>query len=225
MNMTQRHDPRAAGFTIIELLIAMAVTLVVMTLACNLVARSLAIRSRENQRSDALADAQRALQGMSREIANTGFGMRSNGIVGVDSGPSSIRVRANLNAYSGQTTSQAATDRDEDIQYRLVQSDGQSYLVRLDVNTSNQTTILANRIDSFIIRYFPSKVNYTPGTCDITAPSVADVADKTAAKYVVLVLCVTLPERGSQGSPGYSPPSRVQLISDIGLRNADLASY
>lgn len=224
MNKTQRNAPHA-GFTIIELLIAMAVTLVVMTLACNLVARSLAIRSRENQRSDALADSQRALQGITREIANTGFGMRNNGIVAADSTSSSIRIRANLNAYSGQTTSQSATDRDEDIQYRLVQNAGQSYLVRLDVNTNNQTTILANRIDSFLIRYYPSRVDYTPGNCDVDAPSVAEVADKSAAKYVVLVLCVTLPARGTAGSPGYTPASRVQLISDVDLRNANLSSY
>src|SRR6186997_129533 len=93
------------GFSLIELLIAMSITLTVMGLATGFLASSFNVRARENQTTDALADAQRALNIMTREIANTGFGMANNGIVAADSNDTAIRVRANLNAFDGQTSS------------------------------------------------------------------------------------------------------------------------
>ena len=64
----------------------MAITMTLMTAAATLLANALRVRSRENQKSDALADTQRALNIMSREIANSGFDMTNNGIVDADSG-------------------------------------------------------------------------------------------------------------------------------------------
>ena len=217
---------REAGFSLLELVLAMAVTLIVMGMASALLAGSFNIRARENQKSEAIADVQRALNIMSREIANSGFGLTNNGIVSADSGLSQIRFRANLNAYRGQTTSDSVTDRDEDVQYRLV-SDGQTtYIMRLDINTANTTTVLANRIDTFRIRYYASKVDYTAGDCDIVAPAgVAEVAQKSSAGYIVITVCVTLPERGRPNSPGYQPATKMQLVSDIDLRNANLTQY
>lgn len=214
-----------AGFSLFELVIAMAISLIVMSLASALLAGSFNIRSRENQKSEAIADVQRALNIMTREIANSGFGLTNNGLVTADSGASSIRFRANLNAYRGETTSNAVSDRDEDVEYRLVTDSGNSFIARLDVNTSNLTTVLSNRIDSFRIRYYASKVDYTTGNCDIvTAGGVAEVTP-SAAKYVVISICVTLPARGTPGSAGYQPPTNMQLVSDISLRNADTTLY
>src|SRR6266540_222816 len=85
-----------AGFSMLELLIAMTITLAMMTAASTLLATSLRTRTRENLRSDALASAQRALNIMSREIGNTGYGLTDNGIVVADSTTDSIRTRANL---------------------------------------------------------------------------------------------------------------------------------
>jgi len=231
MEQQQKRYASQSGFSLLELLIGMAVTLVIMTLAMTLVAGAFSIRARENQRSDALVDAQRALTYLSRDIANSGFGLRNNGIVEADSGLSAIRLRANLNAFMRQTTSQATSDTDEDVQYRLLTDVGgeSSYIVRLDVNTNNQTTILANRIDGLRIRYYASKVSYTPNpaanVCDISSVSAAEVAQKRDARYVVITLCVNLPQRGSPGSAGFQPASRVRLISDVVLRNADLPAY
>jgi len=212
-------------------MIAMAIVLVVMSLTSGLLTRSFNVRSRENQRSDALADAQRALNIMTREIANSGFGLSDNGIVAVDSGIDSIRVRANLNAFEGQATSQLVNDRNEDVKYSLWTVGDARYIVRLDIGTQNQTTVLANRVDSLKIRYYPSKITYTMSpavggvpTCDITTSS-AEVTQKSDAKYLVMSICVELPERGRQGSAGFQPASRVQLVSDIALRNADVNNY
>jgi len=229
--MEQQPTPGASqsGFSLFELLIAMTVTLVVMVIAVTLVAGAFSIRARENQRSDALVDAQRALNYMTRDIANSGFGLRNNGIVEADSNLSAIRLRANLNAFMRQTTSQFTSDADEDVQYRLVNDGTNSYVVRLDVNTNNQTTILANRIDGLQIRYYAGKVSYTPNPnpaiCDIANVSAAEVAQKRDAKYVVITLCVNLPQRGSPGVAGYQAASRVRLVSDVVLRNAELSAY
>jgi prepilin-type N-terminal cleavage/methylation domain-containing protein len=226
--MNTRHVAYSneAGFSLVELVLAMAISLVVMAMASALLAGSFNIRARENQRSEAIADVQRALNIMSREIANSGFGLTNNGIVAADSGSNMIRFRGNLNAYRGQTTSNSVADRDEDVQYRLYTDGTNSYIVRLDVNTSNQTTVLANRIDAFRIRYYSSKIDYTAGDCDITPSGGAtEVTDKTTAKYIVITVCVSLPERGTPGSTGYQPETNMQLISDIMLRNGDLTQY
>ena len=225
---TTRSD---AGFTIAELMIAMAVTLVMIGLTSALLAGSFSIRTRENQKTEALADTQRGLNLMTREISNSGYGLTDNGIVAADSGPTSIRVRANLNASSGETTSNSATDRDEDIKYFLYTDNNNSYIVRLDVNTSAQQMILANRVDALNFHFYADKVTYTSGTCDITdvrdsyGNPVGEVAQKAGAKYVVMSICVTLPAVSQPGAPGYQPPSRVQLTSDVALRNAELFSY
>ena len=226
-----RKSKGELGFSLPELMIAMSIVLVVMSLTSGLLTRSFNVRSRENQRSDALADAQRALNIMTREIANSGFGLSDNGIVAVDSGIDAIRVRANLNAFEGQATSPLVNDRNEDVKYSLWTSGDASYIVRLDIGTQNQTTVLANRVDSMKIRYYPSKINYTMSpavggvpTCDISTTS-TEVTQKSDAKYLVMSICVELPERGRSGSTGYQPASRVQLVSDVALRNADRSNY
>ncbi len=224
--MATQKQNRELGFSLIELLIAMAITLIVLGLAGNLLAGSFNVRARENQKTDALADAQRALNIMTREIANTGFGLSNNGIVAADSTASAIRIRSNLNAFDSQTTSSSISDRNEDVKYSLYSAGSDSYIVRLDIGTQNQTTVLANRVDTLNIRYYPAKITYTASgnNCDITTTA-TEVTQKSDAKYIVISVCVELPARGALGSAGYQPVSRVQLVSDVYLRNADVANY
>jgi prepilin-type N-terminal cleavage/methylation domain-containing protein len=214
----------AAGFSLVELTIAMTITLVLAGLASALIASSFNVRGRENQKSSALADAQRALNSMTREIANSGFGLSDNGIVTTESTSTSIRIRANLNAFDRESTSNSVTDSDEDVLYNLFTDNSQSYVERIDINSGARTTILANRVDALVIHYYADKVDYTSGACDIN--TTADpVSDKRQAKYIVIVACVRLPAVGNPGSPGYQPATSVQLISDVSLRNSDLVRY
>ena len=126
------------GFSLLELLIAMVITMALMTAASTLLANALRVRSRENQKSDALADTQRALNVMSREIANAGFNLTGNGIVAADSGQSSIRIRSNLDRYEVDDPSTSALSRDsimtesEDIKYFINEAEETMYLVRHD---------------------------------------------------------------------------------------------
>src|SRR5688500_20060751 len=96
-----------AGFSILELMISMTIILIVLGLVMTMFARSLGTKQRESSRTDALTAAQAALNVISREIANSGYGLRiaadgiaDNGIVIADSGsspnpPQKIHFRAN----------------------------------------------------------------------------------------------------------------------------------
>jgi prepilin-type N-terminal cleavage/methylation domain-containing protein len=228
--MSSSNTKANGGFSLLELLIAMVITMAMMTAATTLLANALRVRSRENQKSDALADTQRALNIMSREIANTGFNMMNNGIVAADSGLNAIRIRSNLNRYDFGVTVDAASRLNvmtsgEDITYFINEADNTKYLARHD-RFGNGSTVLANRIDSMNIHYFDQKVTYTTpaGGTDISAASAAEVAAGNA-KYIVIAISVTLDAVGTPGSPGYQPPYSVLLCSDVALRNTDLWSY
>jgi prepilin-type N-terminal cleavage/methylation domain-containing protein len=224
--MNDNHNSQR-GFSLIELLIAMTVTVVIACIATTLVAQSFRLRSREDARSDAIADAQRALNIVSREIANSGFGLIDNGIVPGDTGTSSIRFRANLNAYTrdafGNSVAGAGfvTDPDEDIKYSMYNDNAANrhYLVRYDVNLGGRegTTVLANRLDSFQLQYFNSA-----GTeLDVVADPTASIS----AWKVRITVGVILPAEGQPGSPGYQPQSTINLVSDVVLRNTSQITY
>jgi prepilin-type N-terminal cleavage/methylation domain-containing protein len=232
MNKAHLRPSTQSGFSLVELFIAMTITLVIMAIASSLLASSFNVRNRENQRSAAVADAQRALNMMSREIADAGYGLSTNGIVtGGDSDLTSIRVRSDLD-LSGQTNADK-----EDVKYVLVNDANGRFIVRLNLQPAQTTGLIANRIDGLKIRYYDERVTYTIGdcksavaNCDITnvrnaAGGVEAEVTPDNAKYVVLILSVTLPQVGTAGSPGYQPPSATQLVSSVTLRNAVLGNY
>src|SRR5690349_23941660 len=205
---SSNHNNTSGGFSLLELLIAMVITMALMTAASTLLANALRVRNRENQKSDALADTQRALNIMSREIANAGFNMTSNGIVAADSGLNKIRIRSNLNHYDYDASVTSASranvqDAGEDITYFINAADNTMYLARHD-KFGTGSTVLANRIDGMNVHYFAQKVTYTapPGGSDITNASAVEVSP-SSAKYIVIAISVTLDAVGSPNTPGY----------------------
>src|SRR5258706_13515637 len=102
MNKSTMKSSSQSGFSLMELVVGMTIPLIIVTIASTLLASSFAIRGRENQRPAAIADAQRALNTMSREGANAGYGLSTNRIVAGASGLSQLRVRSNLEC-SAQT--------------------------------------------------------------------------------------------------------------------------
>lgn len=203
----------AAGFSLIELIIAMGILLVMMAGASQLLTNSLGARSRENQKSDALSDAQRALHLMSREIGNSGFGLDYNGLVAADCYPTTtadprtaqIRLRANLDNSDNMT---AQTDEDVTFVYQGVPVFA---VVRYDRKTNN-TTVLADRIAAMQIAY----IDAAGGTSTLATP--AAVAEAVRIRITVQV--------NLQPAAG-QPASQVLLTSEIALRNAPnvLRSY
>ena len=241
--MQNRRAQNQSGFSLLELIFAMVITISVMGLASSLLAGAFHVRSREDRKSDAVADVQRALNIMTREISNSGLklptgldAVSTNGVVGGDSDNASIRIVSNLNGMpdpaNGYSEDTDLDDTDEDVKFLMyVDAEiAQRYIVRYEKNGSNQTTVLANRIDSLIFRYYDEKVTYdttvdADGVVDITNVKNAlgkDEAEVTAgsAKFIVIAVGVTLPALGTAGAEGYQPPSQVQLTSDVVLRNA-----
>lgn len=180
------------GFSLLELLITMVVTLAVLVAASTLLASSLRTRTRENARSDALASAQRALNIMSREISNSGYGLSDNGIVVADSAADSIRVRANLNNDAD------LNEVDEDVRFILQTANGE--IVRYDNSTpASARSILATNITSLTLKYLN-----VAGT-EVSADN---------AERISIELLVNLPAGPEQ------PASNVYLVSQVALRNA-----
>ena len=217
--MTSQNSQR--GFSLIELLIAMTVTIVIAGVAATLVAQSLRMRTREDARSDAIADAQRALNIVSREIANSGFGLPDNGLVTGDTGPSSIRFRANLNAYTTEAGAGVVSDPDEDIKYSMYHDDASDrhYLVRYDVTRPDREgiTVLANRLDTFSLTYYDMDGNIV----DV----VTNTGNVILVWKVMVEVGVTLPAIGAPGSTGYQPERPLNLRSEVVLRNASQITY
>ena len=253
MNKEKQLSRQQAGFSLIEMIIAMAITITITAVAGSLLAQSMNIRTRSSEKVDALADAQRALNIMSREIADAGFNLNDNGIVPEDSvtdanGNSTIRVRSNLNKYNtaanpfdagssvstqaqiGIGTGNVGEDQGEDVKYFVYAADNTNLLARYDRYrvAGGSSTVLANRLDSLRIHYYAGKVSYStvagPTGCDITGASAGEVNPR-AATYVVIAACVRLDAVGTPGSPGYQPESRVLLVSDVALRNSNLTIY
>ncbi len=241
--MKSRHSNNQAGFSLIELILAMAITLTVLGLSSTLLAGGFYSRSREDRKSDGIADVQRAMNIMTREISNSGLKLPSglgavanNGIVTNDSDNESIRIVSNLNGMPDSTNGYYedadVEDTDEDLKFLMYVDNtlSQRYIVRYEKNGSNQTTVLANRIDSLIFRYYDAKVTYSTtvtsdGTCDITDVKDASGNSKSEvspaeAKFIVIAVGVTLPAVGTYGQSGYQPASQVQLTSDVVLRNS-----
>ncbi len=211
-DQTGATNNRSSGFSLLELIIAMTLTLAVMAIASTLLARSLNVRTREDSRTDAIADVQRALNIMSREIAVGGYGFDqvSNGLVAGDSDGSSVRVRSNLNRYTNEATKYTIADPGEDVKF-VVDSTGQtSFLVRYDrfSPSATDTTVLANRVDSLAISYR-----------DAANAAITNMALVGDAATVTITVGVNLPAVGTSGSPGYQPAQTVQLTSDVALRN------
>jgi prepilin-type N-terminal cleavage/methylation domain-containing protein len=245
--MQQPNKKNQAGFSLMELLVSLTITLVVMSIAVTMIARTLNVRTRENEHVDELGDVQRALNIMSREIANSGFNLTNpdNGIVAADSNAQSIRIRANLNKFDTSGVFSAAAkrgigdpaalpgeDAGEDVTYFVNRADNTNYLARWDALALSQGTVLANRVDTVGFNYFDRKVTYTqdPPNCQITNPlNDAGLAQAPVtpdnAKFVVIVVCIGTPQVGTPGSPGFQPSFRTLLISDVALRNSRLNKY
>ena len=234
MNQHSRNSKDAAGFSLLELMIAMALTIGMLGIAATALTTGFRIREREESVTDAIADAQRGLNIMSREIANAGFNLTTNGVVAGDSSSTSIRIRSNLNRWDGPTeeSRNGVIDAGEDLKFFVNVTNDTDYLVRHDAN--GLTTVLANRMSQLRIHYFAEKVTYStptssvgltaPSDCDISAPSAAEVSPD-AASYIVIALCVRIEASGVAGTDGYQPASNVLLVSDVTLRNSNLINY
>ena len=212
---------RQGGFSLVELLFSLTITLLITALAFTLLAQSLRRKVSDEAQVSALADANQALSRMSYEISNSGFGLTSNGLVSADCTEEKIHIRANLNALMKQTTSGTVTDPDEDLIFQLVdKTNGGSALIRTDV-ASGASAIVADPIDNKDINGDGDGDGLTFNYLDAAGN---EVSPQNALK-VVTIIRITLPQVGQPGSPGFQPEITKQLSSTVILRNSRLLAY
>ncbi len=196
---------KSAGFSLIELMIVMTITLVLLGLVASIFARSLSVRARESRRTDALTSAQAALNVMSREISNTGFGLllngeKSNGLVAADSTEKKLHFLANI-----VNTDLVIDKPGEDITYYF-DSTTQS-IVRYDPKAVPQTSAIINRISDVKFEYFDYVGSNSTGVFK-------SVPTKDTGRIRITVV-VSL--ENVQGQPNNQ---KVTFASDVTLRNA-----
>jgi type II secretory pathway pseudopilin PulG len=221
MRQTTKTKNGEAGFSLMELLVAMCVMMVITGAATSLLVGAFNVRSREDQRTEAIADARRALNIVTRELSNSGYQLPPgltfnsaagsgfvpiNGLIPGDCDATSISFVANLDSNG------RVSDADEATKYQFIQTGGNSFLVRNDLNPPNNSLVLANRIDGMQFVYFDSDGN------DVST----NVAQATSVR---INIWVSLNPVGQVGSAGYQPPSQVRLSSDVNLRNATLGTF
>ena len=199
MNATRTHrrTHHVRGFTLIELILSMLISLIILGVAVTVFSGALSTRTRESSRTDAITSAQAALNIMSREIGNAGFGLSDNGIV-ADSTDKTLHVRSNFN-----NTNFTTSDPGEDIVFYLDGLGTDRSVVRHDNNTG-ETSGIINRISNVNFVY----TNYT------STGSSTGSADPTTGK-ITITLTVYLPD--VQGQPSNQT---ITVISDVTLRNS-----
>ncbi len=185
------------GFSLVELIVSMGITMLILGVAVTVFSGALGSRARENSRTDAITSAQAALNIMSREIGNSGYGLSNNGVV-ADSTATMLHIRANTN-NSNATTS----DPGEDIAFYLDGTGADQSVVRHD-NSTGETSGIINRISSVGFTYH----NYV-STGTIPVGPGRDTGKITITLTVIL--------ENVQGQP---VGQTVTVSSDVTLRNS-----
>lgn len=142
--LKQKND---AGFSLIEMMAAMVVTLVLLSLVSTIMMSVFGIRRRESQRTDAMTSAKAALNLMSREISNAGYGLTTNGIIAADSDFRKLRFRSNIENDNSSTNSSS-----EDITY--YHDTVNKAVVRYDPHATPQTSVVINGVSEATFEYF-----------------------------------------------------------------------
>lgn len=196
-------DPKLAGFSMVELVASMAITLLILGVAVITFSNALATRERENSRVDALTSAQAAINILSREISNSGYGLKTNGIITGDSTDQRLHIRCNI-VNTGSVSGYNTIDAGEDITF-FYDTASQSVL-RYDANTGVTSGVI-NRVSHVEFGYF----DYLGGTTNDN-PNNVPTANTGRVR---IKLWVELPEVNGQ------PTGQVvEFSSDVTLRNS-----
>lgn len=193
-----------AGFSLIELVFSMSLTLIILGVAVAAFSGALSSRERESSKTDAITSAQAALNIMTREIGNAGYGLKDyNGLVLGDCSGKRLRFRANTVNNDGLTTSPG-----EDVSF-YYDTASQS-VVRHERYTAggvvtDRVSGIINQVSDVDFVYY----NYQPG-----GTSAAGAAS-TATGRVNIKLTVRLAD--VRGQP---TNQTVTVSSDITLRNS-----
>jgi hypothetical protein len=162
---------------------------------------ALNMRAREASKTDAITSTQAALNVMTREIGNSGFGLTTNGIVLADSTNKKLRFRSNLYNNDGQ-----ASVSGEDVMFYFDATSGSVVRFDRNVGANGTTSGVVNRISDVEFGYYDYIGNVRTG------PNPTPTAN---TGRVEITLTVFLPNVNGQPNN-----QTVTVKSDVTLRNS-----
>ncbi len=183
----------------------MVVTMIILGGAIGIFTSQLASSRFQSRRADAITSAQAAINILSREIGNSGYGLKrgilaSNGLVLLDCNATRLHFRANTNNLNPATS-----DAGEDVTF-YYDSASQS-IVRYDAANGGSSAGIINQVSHVTFRYF----DYAS---DGTFSEVSTPTDNTARISIRLTVLLG-------GDPNdLNSASNVTVESDISLRNS-----
>lgn len=201
MKKQQLHSSQ--GFSLIELTISMTIVLILLGIVSGFISQSLKTRTTENRVSDAMSVSQRALNLMSREIANSGYGLTTNGIVLADSNAATVHFRANVN-----NSNAIATDLSEDVTFTYDSTNKR--IVRYDKYPSAVTSILATNVSDMTIGY-QDYITNTNGS--VTIGAISGTPTINTAKITITI-------RTAVNSLNGNTTQTATVMNQISIRNS-----
>ncbi len=194
------------GFSLIELIMSLALSLLILGVAVATFSGALGSRDRESSRTDAITSAQAALNIMSREIGNSGYGLVDNGIVVADSDTNRLHIRANVEntGSNGTSTGQAG----EDITFYY--DDASQSVVRYDPITGTSGVI--NRVSDVDFAYYDYTIDTATGNTIVTGPLASPTVNTGRVDITLKVFLANVLGQ---------PSNRQETVqSDVTLRNS-----
>lgn len=195
-----------AGFSLIELIISMAISLVILGVGVGVFSGALNGRSYQSARTDAIVSAEAAINIMSREIGNAGYGLLNNGIVLVDSNANRLHFRTNVDNSNVVTT-----DPNEDVTFFCddCNTNGGS-VVRYDASGGGTTSGIINKVSQVQFQYW----DYDQITHAVTGPFTVPTLNTGRVTITLTVIINNV-----SGAPS-GTAANVTVRSDVTLRNS-----
>jgi len=195
-----------SGFTLIELIVSMVITLIILGVAVTVFSGALKGREYESARTDAIVSSQAAINIMSRDIGNAGYGLLNNAIVLADSNSNRLHFRTNIDNSNFTTT-----DPNEDITFFCddCNANGGS-VVRYDASGGGSTSGVINSVSRVRFQYW----DYNEITHALTGPF--NVPTLNTGRITITLTVII---NNTSGAPS-GDRANVTVTSDVTLRNS-----
>lgn len=200
-------DPAGeSGYTMVELMLSLGISLIIFGAAVGAFTGALNGREYQTARTDAIVSAQAAINIMSREIGNSGYGLLNNGIVLADSNATRLHFRTNVDNSDYSTT-----DPNEDVTFFCDSCDSNGgSVVRYDAANGGATSGIINKVSRVQFQYW----DYNDITHAVTGPFSAPTLNTGRVTITLTVIINTV-----QGQPT-GDSANVTVTSDVTLRNS-----
>lgn len=194
------------GFTLVELILSMVLSLVILGVGVGVFSGALRGREYQSARTDAIVSAQAAMNIMSREIGNAGYGLLNNGIVLADSTNTRLHFRTNVDNSDFVTV-----DPNEDVTFFCdsCDSDGGS-IVRYDASGTGTTSGIINKVSRVQFQYW----DYNEITHAVSGPFNVPTLNTGRVTITLTVIINNI-----AGAPS-GDAANVTVTSDVTLRNS-----